>query len=185
MFLKLKNCFCSRAAVRFYAIASQGSNDRQFCSFKEYKIKMSEMFSDTLTFFKGAEKNYFVVGAAGGVVWPAPGFTGAVLVGNASVFPEVMSLVLDTFEFWFPSGDSLYADEKRLNAKRLIASTQVAFSRKSAVLRTPITWLDEENEEASPPPLEFCTRTTSIKRIQTMTINIEMIVPIVIYCFVD
>ena len=36
-----------------------------------------------------------------------------------------------------------------------IAKPQVAFSRKSVVLRTPIIALDEENPEASPPPFEF------------------------------
>ena len=32
---------------------------------------------------------------------------------------------------------------------------QVAFSKKSVVLRTPIIWLDDEKPDARPPPLEF------------------------------
>jgi hypothetical protein len=35
------------------------------------------------------------------------------------------------------------------------ANVHVAFSRKSAVLRTPMIWLDAEKLAAKPPPLEF------------------------------
>ena len=49
----------------------------------------------------------------------------------------------------------------------VIASVQVIFSSKSFVFCTPINWLElfPPNCEARPPPLEFCTRTTKIRRI--------------------
>jgi hypothetical protein len=45
--------------------------------------------------------------------------------------------------------------EKRLKTRRTTASVHVVFSRKSAVLRTPIYWFDDEKLEANPPPFEF------------------------------
>ena len=53
------------------------------------------------------------------------------------------------------SGDS----EKEPSVDRTLSMTaarvQVAFSKKSVVLRTPIIWLDDEKPDARPPPLEF------------------------------
>ena len=45
--------------------------------------------------------------------------------------------------------------ENKDKAKSAIAKVHVDFSRKSAVLRTPIIWLEDEKFEAKPPPFEF------------------------------
>ncbi len=63
--------------------------------------------------------------------------------------------------------------EIRLSASKEIARYQVAFSRKSAVLRTPMIWPVEPKLAARPPPLEFCTRTTRIKRIQAIKMRTD------------
>lgn len=60
------------------------------------------------------------------------------------------------------------------------ASVQVAFSRKSVVLRTPIIWLEDAKEEARPPPLEFCTNTININKRQIMNTKTEIAVYMVI-----
>ena len=54
------------------------------------------------------------------------------------------------------------------------AKVHVAFSRKSAVLRTPMIWLDDEKLAAKPPPFEFCTNTISVKNTQTTTIIMDI-----------
>lgn len=54
------------------------------------------------------------------------------------------------------------------------ANPQVAFSRKSVVLRTPMIWLEEENPEAKPPPFEFWINTIKIKSIEAIRIRIEI-----------
>src|SRR3546814_4818682 len=55
---------------------------------------------------------------------------------------------------------------ERLMASSVMAKPQVAFSRKSPVRCTPITWLDPPNVEESPPPLGFCTSITTINKRQ-------------------
>ncbi len=60
------------------------------------------------------------------------------------------------------------------------ASVQVAFSRKSVVLRTPIIWFEDAKEEAKPPPLEFCTNTININKRQIMNTKTEIAVYMVI-----
>ncbi len=74
----------------------------------------------------------------------------------------------------------------RLNTKSAMARTQVAFSKKSVVLRTPNIWLDPPNDEVKPPPFESCISTTKIRRMQTITVSISSIkVPMLfIYSFV-
>ena len=65
----------------------------------------------------------------------------------------------------------------RINAARIHkkisepANVHVAFSRKSAVFRTPMIWLDAEKFAAKPPPLEFWTKTMSVKKTQTTTMS--------------
>lgn len=101
-----------------------------------------------LTFFSDLKWIYFfsVDGCAGAA--------GALFTGAAGASPLI---VLDTEEeVEVPlEGVVVYAPEMMQSANKEIASVQVAFSRKSAVLRTPITWLEEEKEDANPPPLEF------------------------------
>jgi hypothetical protein len=63
--------------------------------------------------------------------------------------------------------------EKRLSTNKMIASVQVDFSRKSAVLRTPINWLDPEKLEANPPPFEFWTKTTRVSKTHVIRISTE------------
>lgn len=65
------------------------------------------------------------------------------------------------------------------------ASDHVAFSRKSAVWRTPKAVLPAAKLAASPPPFEFCTNTTSVSKILAKTNNMAIIVYIVYYlwCF--
>ena len=65
--------------------------------------------------------------------------------------------------------------ENKLSTKVAIANPQVVFSRKSAVFRTPMIWLDDEKFEASPPPFEFCTKTIRINKMQVIIINTEKI----------
>ena len=105
---------------------------------------------------------------------------GGVVVSALPAIPRVVDVVPVVAP---PSEVLLYDVDIIHNTNKDAANVQVAFSKKSAVLRTPITWLDEENEEANPPPLEFCTNTTNIRSIQTSIIKIEMIDAIVIYCF--
>ena len=57
---------------------------------------------------------------------------------------------------------------------KAIASPQDAFSRKSAVFLTPIIWLCAWKFAAKPPPLLFCTNTTTAKSKQTTKIKIEI-----------
>jgi hypothetical protein len=45
--------------------------------------------------------------------------------------------------------------EKIARTTNNMAENHVAFSRKSVVFRTPITWLELENEDVRPPPFEF------------------------------
>src|SRR4051812_28017581 len=54
------------------------------------------------------------------------------------------------------------------NAISEIANTQVSFSSRSVVLRTPITWFDALKLAASPPPFEFCTNTIRHSSMLTM-----------------
>ena len=51
-------------------------------------------------------------------------------------------------------------------------SVQVAFSKKSAVLGAPITWLPLAKPAAKPPPLLFCAITRSVKRTAAIAIKI-------------
>ena len=73
--------------------------------------------------------------------------------------------------------DPALRDEGRTNAANMHnttndpASVHVAFSRKSAVLRTPIIWFDAAKLAANPPPLEFCTSTMRTKNTQTATMS--------------
>jgi len=55
--------------------------------------------------------------------------------------------------------------------QRTITDTnvQVAFSKKSVVLRTPIIWFELEKLDARPPPFEFCTNTINTKIIDATT----------------
>jgi len=50
------------------------------------------------------------------------------------------------------------------------AKLQVAFSKKSVVLRTPMIWLEEENPEAKPPPFEFWIK-DQIRFLEKLIIN--------------
>lgn len=61
----------------------------------------------------------------------------------------------------------------RVSTSKLMAKVHVAFSRKSAVLRTPITWFEEAKFDAKPPPFEFCTSTINVSRTQAIMIRIE------------
>lgn len=56
----------------------------------------------------------------------------------------------------------------KLIAINVMANPQVAFSRKSPVRCTPMTWLEPPKVEDRPPPLGFCTRITIISKRQTM-----------------
>jgi len=64
--------------------------------------------------------------------------------------------------------------DARLKTSRIIASDQVDFSRKSAVLLTPINWLEDEKFEASPPPLGFWTNTISPNNMHVTRINTDI-----------
>ncbi len=57
-----------------------------------------------------------------------------------------------------------------------MARVHVAFSRKSAVWRTPKVWLPEAKFAASPPPFEFCTKTISVRKILAITIKMAIVV---------
>ena len=46
------------------------------------------------------------------------------------------------------------AAERMLNTTMNAANPQVAFSRKSVVLRTPIIWFEEAKLDARPPPFD-------------------------------
>jgi hypothetical protein len=96
------------------------------------------------------------MGFAGDLATGAIGF----LLAGADVFVEpalspLILRVVDSVEFVTPSAGLLYAVETKLNANNAMANVHVVFSKKSAVLRTPITWFDEEKEDANPPPFEF------------------------------
>jgi hypothetical protein len=62
----------------------------------------------------------------------------------------------------------------------MIASVQVAFSRKSAVFLTPNVWFPEAKLAANPPPFEFCTNTTRVRMILAITIRIAITVYIIL-----
>lgn len=51
------------------------------------------------------------------------------------------------------------------------ASVHVAFSMKSLVRRTPIIWFEPAKAELRPPPFDFCTSTTMIRRMETKTVS--------------
>ena len=72
---------------------------------------------------------------------------------------------------------------RMLSTTTLPASAQVAFSRKSVVLRTPMIWFDEENPEANPPPFEFCTSTIRIRKIDARKIKMDKNTYMRFYCF--
>ena len=57
------------------------------------------------------------------------------------------------------------------NTTKIAANVQVAFSTKSVVLRTPITWLGDEKPDAKPPPFDFCEITNKINKMPTITAN--------------
>jgi len=65
------------------------------------------------------------------------------------------------------------------------ASVHVAFSRKSVVLRTPSTWLEEEKPDARPPPLEFWTNTINTNTTEQIRIKIEIKTYISLFFYVN
>ncbi len=69
------------------------------------------------------------------------------------------------------------------NIQMIPARVHVSFSMKSLVWRTPSTWLPPANVEERPPPFDFCTRTTAIRRIATRTVSTMIKVCILLYLF--
>jgi len=61
---------------------------------------------------------------------------------------------------------------RKLSTTSAMANVHVAFSRKSAVRRTPIIWFDPAKFDANPPPLGFWAKTISISKIDTITTNV-------------
>jgi hypothetical protein len=110
-----------------------------------------------------------------------------IVVGNDGVLAGSAAFSISESKMDFPVFDS--PDEGRTNAASMHnttsepASVHVAFSRKSAVLRTPIIWLEAEKLAAKPPPLEFCTNTISVKNTQTATISMDINVNMNIFYF--
>jgi len=46
-----------------------------------------------------------------------------------------------------------------------------------------MTWVDEENQEANPPPFEFCTSTIRIRKIDARKIKMDKNTYMRFYCF--
>jgi len=87
-----------------------------------------------------------------------------------------MELLVDALDV--PPPTHALANESTITA---IAKAQVAFSRKSVVLRTPNIWLEAPNEEVNPPPLESWISTTRISNIHAAIIKMSnKISPIVL-----
>jgi hypothetical protein len=93
------------------------------------------------------EFNYGLAGAGDGLGIGAGVGAGAA-VPSSALRDEIVSILL--------SPDCVFiAVAARQRTTNADASVQVAFSRKSVVLRTPITWLLDAKVEDNPPPFEF------------------------------
>jgi hypothetical protein len=98
-------------------------------------------------FRKCLESNYGLAGAGAGAGAGLGAGAGAV-VPSSALRVEIVSILL--------SPDCVFiAVAARQRTTNTDASVQVAFSRKSVVLRTPITWLLDAKVEDNPPPFEF------------------------------
>ena len=72
----------------------------------------------------------------------------------------------------------------RQRAIILMARTQVAFSKKSVVLRTPSIWLEPPKLEVRPPPFESCINITRISNMLPINISdSNNISPIILFVF--
>lgn len=94
------------------------------------------------------------------------------------------ALICSCMADWLPA--SPFGIKKTAKTHKTIipaAKVQVAFSKKSVVFLTPIIWFEEANEEARPPPFEFCTNTININKRQIMNTKTEIAVYIVILCY--
>jgi hypothetical protein len=96
-------------------------------------------------FRKCLESSYGLAGAGAGA---GLGAGAGAVVPSSALRDEIVSILL--------SPDCVFiAVAARQRTTNTDASVQVAFSRKSVVLRTPITWLLDAKVEDNPPPFEF------------------------------
>jgi len=91
---------------------------------------------------------YGFAGAGAGVGAGAGAAVGMAVVPSSALRVEIVSIE--------PSPVCVFmAVAARQRTTKTEASVHVAFSKKSVVLRTPITWLLAEKVEDNPPPFEF------------------------------
>ena len=113
--------------------------------------------------------NYFLAGSAGL-------FAGAFVAGTFILISSSLTPALLAVED--------HIAEERETTKSTIISPQVTFSSKSVVWRAPISWLAPLNWLVSPPPFEFCNKTTNISSIATIIVKIIINVIVLVNFFV-
>jgi hypothetical protein len=137
-----------------------------------------------LTFLWSINSDYFFplgAGAPVGAVCGAPKGLAFLFDAGAVVSRSpALSFVCEVPSVLFPFGFPAELAVAMLNTKSRMANVHVAFSRKSAVRRTPITCEPALKPEASPPPFGFCTSTARIKMAQVRMMRIDKSVDITV-----
>jgi hypothetical protein len=153
-------------------------------STRTYKKQKSLPKTDRLSFY--IIQIYFANGDSTGVSVGVDGAEGASAGASAGAVGAVGAIAASSTLFCNIDCDASNLGapsnicDAKLKTTKAIANVHVAFSRKSVVLRTPITWLLEANVELNPPPLEFWTNTISI--IKMAAINVSTVTRIPITC---